>query len=95
MFSGHIWELVPLLLIAVIFLGPKRLPDAGKSLGKAIRGFREETKGFHEELAPLKDEVHSIHSEVAGVRDSITSSVKQTTVRVAAVPPVEPVVTKP
>jgi sec-independent protein translocase protein TatA len=33
-------ELIVVLAIALIVLGPKRLPDAGKSLGKGIREFK-------------------------------------------------------
>jgi len=28
-------------LIAIIFFGPKRLPELGKGLGESIRGFRD------------------------------------------------------
>jgi TatA/E family protein of Tat protein translocase len=40
---GHLWELVVVLLIALIFFGPKRLPELGTSLGKTIREFRKST----------------------------------------------------
>ena len=40
---GHLWELVVVLLIALIFFGPKRLPELGSSLGKTIREFRKST----------------------------------------------------
>jgi sec-independent protein translocase protein TatA len=33
-------ELIVVLIIALVVLGPKRLPDAGKSLGRGIREFR-------------------------------------------------------
>jgi sec-independent protein translocase protein TatA len=33
-------HLVIILVIALIVLGPKRLPEAGRGLGEAIRGFR-------------------------------------------------------
>jgi sec-independent protein translocase protein TatA len=33
-------ELIVVLAIALIVLGPKRLPDAGRSLGKGIREFK-------------------------------------------------------
>lgn len=33
-------ELIVVLVIALIVLGPKRLPEAGRSLGKGIREFR-------------------------------------------------------
>ena len=34
-------ELVIILVIALIIFGPRKLPELGKSLGQAIRGFRE------------------------------------------------------
>jgi sec-independent protein translocase protein TatA len=37
-------HLIIILAIALIVLGPKRLPDAGRGMGEAIRGFREYLK---------------------------------------------------
>ena len=34
-------ELIVVLLIALVFLGPKRLPAAGRSLGRGITEFKE------------------------------------------------------
>jgi sec-independent protein translocase protein TatA len=33
-------ELIVVLVIALIVLGPKRLPEAGKSLGRGLREFK-------------------------------------------------------
>lgn len=33
-------ELIVVLVIALVVLGPKRLPDVGKSLGKGMREFK-------------------------------------------------------
>jgi sec-independent protein translocase protein TatA len=33
-------HLLLILVVALIVLGPKRLPEAGRGLGSAIRGFR-------------------------------------------------------
>ena len=33
-------ELIIVLVIALIVLGPKRLPDAGRSLGRGLREFK-------------------------------------------------------
>ena len=38
-------ELVIVLVIALIVLGPKRLPDAGKSLGRGLREFKGAISG--------------------------------------------------
>jgi sec-independent protein translocase protein TatA len=34
-------HLLLILAVALIILGPKRLPEAGRGLGSAIRGFKE------------------------------------------------------
>ena len=34
-------ELVIVLAIALIVLGPKKLPDAGRSLGRGLREFKD------------------------------------------------------
>jgi sec-independent protein translocase protein TatA len=42
-------ELIVILVIALIFLGPKRLPDAARSLGAGVREFRDSLSGEREE----------------------------------------------
>jgi sec-independent protein translocase protein TatA len=38
-------ELIVILAIALIVLGPKKLPEVGKSLGKGMREFKESLSG--------------------------------------------------
>ena len=38
-------ELIIVLVIALIVLGPKKLPDFGRSLGNGIREFKETLTG--------------------------------------------------
>ena len=38
-------ELIVVLAIALVVLGPKRLPDAGRSLGKGMRDFKDALSG--------------------------------------------------
>ena len=40
MFGLGFPELLVICVIALLVFGPKKLPDAGKALGQAIRGFR-------------------------------------------------------
>ncbi|HTN23303.1 MAG TPA: twin-arginine translocase TatA/TatE family subunit [Solirubrobacteraceae bacterium] len=45
-------ELIVVLVIALVVLGPKRLPDAGRSLGRGMREFRESVTGVAERSEP-------------------------------------------
>jgi sec-independent protein translocase protein TatA len=38
-------ELVIVLVIALLVIGPKRLPEVGKSLGRGMREFKESISG--------------------------------------------------
>ena len=38
-------ELVVILAIALIVLGPKKLPEVGRSIGKGMREFKESLSG--------------------------------------------------
>lgn len=40
MFGLGIWEIALILVVALLVLGPDKLPDAAKSLGKALNDFR-------------------------------------------------------
>jgi|SoiMethySBSTD1v2_1073268.scaffolds.fasta_scaffold1978208_1 sec-independent protein translocase protein TatA len=55
-------EIVLVLAIALIVLGPKRLPEAGRSVGRGIRNFKAAIGGDDE---PAR--VEAAHVEPAGV----------------------------
>jgi sec-independent protein translocase protein TatA len=38
-------ELLIVLAIAILILGPKRIPEAARSVGRGIRGFRDTVGG--------------------------------------------------
>ena len=50
MFGIGMPELVVIMVVALIVLGPTRLPDAAKGLGRALREFRHATSSLTEEL---------------------------------------------
>jgi sec-independent protein translocase protein TatA len=48
-------ELIIVLVIALLILGPKRLPDAGRSLGRGMREFKNSITGPDERPDELPD----------------------------------------
>ncbi len=43
-------ELLVIMLVLFIFFGPKKLPEVGKNLGKAMREFKNAMRGVKEDL---------------------------------------------
>jgi sec-independent protein translocase protein TatA len=43
-------EMGLIFLIALLVFGPKKLPEIGRSLGKAVRGFQDASKEFENEF---------------------------------------------
>jgi sec-independent protein translocase protein TatA len=43
-------EMALIMVIALLVFGPKKLPEIGRSLGKAIRGFQDASKDFESEF---------------------------------------------
>jgi sec-independent protein translocase protein TatA len=42
-------ELLVILVIALIVLGPKKLPEAGRAMGKGMREFKDSLNGVHDD----------------------------------------------
>jgi sec-independent protein translocase protein TatA len=43
-------EMALILVLALRVFGPKKLPEIGRSLGKALKGFQQASKEFEEEF---------------------------------------------
>lgn len=52
-----ITHLILLLVIALLFFGPSRLPQLGQSLGKAIRGFKQGLNEIDAEAYEVKEKI--------------------------------------
>jgi sec-independent protein translocase protein TatA len=56
-------EMIVVLVIALMVLGPKRLPDAGRSVGKGIREFKDAITGGGNEAEAKLGSLHSDRKE--------------------------------
>ena len=50
MFGMGFSEIVVILVVALIFLGPEKLPGAAKSISKGIRDLRKQTKELQQTI---------------------------------------------
>lgn len=61
MFGLGIGEILIILVIALIFIGPKKLPELAKGLGKGLREFQNAAKGItstvQEPIEQIKDDI--------------------------------------
>jgi sec-independent protein translocase protein TatA len=66
MFGGfHFWDLLIVLLIALIIFGPRKLPEIGGAVGKSIREFRKATNEIVDQVKtpePVKSEPKQLSS---------------------------------
>lgn len=49
-------EIALIILVVMVLFGPKRLPELGASLGKSLRGFKEELKSPETDLDSWTEE---------------------------------------
>ncbi len=84
-------ELILVLIIALIFLGPERLPEIARSAGKTIRQFRNALQNmsseFGEEMASVQKISQDIQEGVQAVKE--VRNLPQTLVGAATAPLVE------
>ncbi|MBW2037110.1 MAG: twin-arginine translocase subunit TatB [Deltaproteobacteria bacterium] len=70
MFGMGMPEILVILAIALIVLGPKKLPEIARSLGRGIAEFKKATQEFKEnlevdnELKEVKDTIHEIKGDI-------------------------------
>jgi sec-independent protein translocase protein TatA len=58
-------ELIIVLVIALIVLGPKKLPEVGRSVGKGMREFKDSLNGINDDDDDDEDEPSSLRKSTA------------------------------
>ncbi|UCH07651.1 MAG: twin-arginine translocase TatA/TatE family subunit [Deltaproteobacteria bacterium] len=70
MFGVGMPELIIIFLIALIIIGPKRLPDLARALGKGLAEFRRATNELKASL-----DIDEVEEELKGVEGELADSV--------------------
>ncbi len=73
MFGIGMPEMLLILAIALIVIGPKKLPDLAKSLGRAMREFKKATNEFKDTL-----QIDNELTDVKKAFDDLNADVKET-----------------
>ena len=85
-------ELIMIFVLALLLFGPRKLPEIGKSLGKAMGEFRRASndlkRSLEEEVAA--DELRHVGNEVREVGRTAISSVTAVADTAAAPEPAQP-----
>src|SRR6478672_3501311 len=56
-------EMALIMVLALLVFGPKKLPEIGRSLGKAIRGFQDASKEFENEFKQEAERLEQVVNE--------------------------------
>ena len=93
MFNLGMGEITVILLLALIFLGPKKLPEMASGLGRMIRQLRKITSDVKNEIVlddairkpfeELRDAV-TLHPDELKRRDNIKQALEETRLRLEA-----------
>ncbi len=97
-------HLLLILLVALLVLGPKRLPEVGRSLGRGLRDFRQGISGVQDDARGMFSDITGETTEPTELPDTAAMSVAHEPVPpafaeepvaepVRRVPPMPPVAT--
>ncbi|HEV8340989.1 MAG TPA: twin-arginine translocase TatA/TatE family subunit [Candidatus Binatia bacterium] len=71
MFGIGMPELILILAVALIVLGPKRLPEIARALGKGLSEFRRATDELKDEFRQIEREVDDSSAQATNVDDPL------------------------
>jgi sec-independent protein translocase protein TatB len=74
-------ELLMILVVAIVVVGPKRLPELAKGLGQSVRNFRRASAKVRAELnaSGALDEINQLKDSMRGVASDLQAEVTELT----------------
>jgi len=76
MFGIGMPEMILILAIALIVLGPKKLPELAKSLGKGIAEFKRAAQDFKDTI-DMEDEVNKVKETYDEIKNDVNDTLKK------------------
>lgn len=69
-------EMGLIMVVALLIFGPKKLPEIGRSLGKAVRGFQEASNEFQNEFKREAEQIEQAVKTSAQIEPKKLEGVK-------------------
>ena len=74
MFGLGVTEILVILILAFLLFGPQQLPEVGRQVGKAVKGFKEATDDVRKSVEP---ELNLMQAEMKSIEQDLESSMKE------------------
>ena len=78
MFGVGTSELIIILLIALLILGPKEIPKVARTLGRGMREIQRAKDELKKNIEFEDETVSEIKSEISELKDDVAKSVNET-----------------